>query len=235
MLDGYQGDLVVGGREYIDGVILADQRNPSRALCVTSFLCDLNRDDAGDWAGRLRPRLQIGMACWLVIMVAWIAAAAVLFAGSDAPVTTGVAARPGAKVPTRAAPITAAPGEVVTVNGANENKAIVCNGNQVTVNGSAETVHITGRCLSLTVSGSANRVDVRRRRGHHHRVGHHLPRRLTADQQRRSIQHRPARLTGEPGSLTRSRQPVRERTPRARPHRVDACRPWPPQWITPAR
>ncbi|MCW2690766.1 MAG: hypothetical protein JWR37_5656 [Mycobacterium sp.] len=85
MLDGYQGDLVVGGREYIDGVILADQRNPSRALCVTSFLCDLNRDDAGDWAGRLRPRLQIGMACWLVIMVAWIAAAAVLVRGLRRP------------------------------------------------------------------------------------------------------------------------------------------------------
>lgn len=35
------------GREYIDGVILADQREPRRALCVTSFPYDLDRDGTG--------------------------------------------------------------------------------------------------------------------------------------------------------------------------------------------
>jgi len=32
-LGGYQGELVVRGREYIDGVVVADQRRPARALC----------------------------------------------------------------------------------------------------------------------------------------------------------------------------------------------------------
>jgi hypothetical protein len=77
-LNSYQGQLVVRGREYIDGVVLADQRNPARALCVTSFAYDLDRDESGNWIGKLRPRLQVGMACWLVIVAGWLALAALV-------------------------------------------------------------------------------------------------------------------------------------------------------------
>jgi hypothetical protein len=36
-LDGHPGDLVVRGRKYADGVILADERHPARACCVTAL------------------------------------------------------------------------------------------------------------------------------------------------------------------------------------------------------
>jgi hypothetical protein len=160
LLDGYQGDLIVGGREYIDGVILADQRNPARSLCVTSFPYDLDRDEAGEWSGKLRTRLRIGMASWLLIMVGWLALAALLSVGSDATVTTGRSLTPGTKATTPEAPIIPQPGDAVTISGANRHETIICNGNQVTVSGSADTVDITGHCLSLTVSGTANHVAV---------------------------------------------------------------------------
>lgn len=169
-LDGYQGDITVGGREYIDGVVLADQRRPQRALCVTAFPYDLDRDESGNWIGRLRVRLKIGMACWLLITIGWVAGAAVLFANYESDLRslpaestgpgTGVAAGTGAAAPTRTSTTTPAPGEAVIINGANESRSIVCDGNDVTVNGSANRVDITGHCLSLTVSGSANHVSV---------------------------------------------------------------------------
>jgi hypothetical protein len=55
---------VVRGREYTDGVVLADPHKPSRALCVTTFAYDLDRDESGNWVGRLRPRLVVGMVVW---------------------------------------------------------------------------------------------------------------------------------------------------------------------------
>ena len=163
-LDGYQGELTVGGREYIDGVILADQRKPERARCVTFFPYDLDRDDTGNWVGRLRARLLIGMVCWLLVMIGWVGGAAVLFQHYQAflaarPVGTS-GSDPGMRAPTHGAPMPLTPGQTVVINGANETRSIGCDGNDVTVNGSANRVDITGHCASLTVSGSENQVSV---------------------------------------------------------------------------
>lgn len=159
-LDGYQGNLTVGGREYIDGVVLADQRKPERALCVTSFPYDLDRDDTGNWAGRLRVRLLTGMLCWLLIMIGWVGGAAVLYRNYEHYLGSLPGGASGPVVSTPSSTLTPAPGAPVIVNGTGENRSIVCDGNDVTVNGAAENVDITGRCLSLTVSGSGNHVSV---------------------------------------------------------------------------
>ncbi len=71
-LDGYRGQLTVKGREYDDGVVLADSRNPAKASCVNAFPYDLDRDGTGNWIGELRPRLQAGMAFWLLVVIAWL-------------------------------------------------------------------------------------------------------------------------------------------------------------------
>jgi hypothetical protein len=91
-LDGHRGNLVVRGREYTDGVILADERRPERARCVTSFAYNLDRDAAGNWVGKLRPRLRIGIACWSVIVIGWLVLAGLTATGfrTDLP----AAARP---------------------------------------------------------------------------------------------------------------------------------------------
>lgn len=65
---GQQKTLRVSGREYIDGVVLADPRKPERALCVTSFTYDLDRDATGNWIGKLRTRLVVGMVSWVVLV-----------------------------------------------------------------------------------------------------------------------------------------------------------------------
>jgi len=75
-LDGYRGELMLTGREYSGGVVLADQRNPASALCVSDFPYDLARDGSGDWVGTLRPWLRVGMAAWLVVVLGWLALAA---------------------------------------------------------------------------------------------------------------------------------------------------------------
>ncbi|SBS74266.1 hypothetical protein MHPYR_190117 [uncultured Mycobacterium sp.] len=30
------------------------------------------RDESGNWVGRLRPRLVVGMVVWLVVMIGWL-------------------------------------------------------------------------------------------------------------------------------------------------------------------
>ena len=75
-LGDYQGDLMLTEREYIDGVVLADQRDPATALCVTAFPYDLAVDGSGNWVGTLRSGLKIGMAVWSVVVLAWLALAA---------------------------------------------------------------------------------------------------------------------------------------------------------------
>jgi hypothetical protein len=160
VLEGQQGDLVVGGREYIDGVILADQRKPARALCVTAFPYDLDRDESGQWVGKLRIRLVIGMACWLLIMIGWIGLAAFLFSASKTAATTGVSSAPRTTVRIPAPSLIPEPGAAVLVSGANQYQSITCNLNPVTISGSADTVDITGHCLSVTVSGVNNHVTV---------------------------------------------------------------------------
>jgi hypothetical protein len=165
VLDGNQGELTVGGREYVDGVVLADQRKPDRALCVTSFPYDLDRDETGNWVGKLRARLVVGMAAWVLIMIGWVGGAAVLYTNYENYLASLRAesqptATNGFGTPTRVTPTAPHPGVPVIVNGANETRAIECNGNDVTVNGMGNQVDITGHCLSLTVSGSGNHVGV---------------------------------------------------------------------------
>jgi hypothetical protein len=145
-LNGFQGQLVVRGREYINGVVLADQRNPARALCVTSFAYDLDRNESGNWIGKLRPRLQVGMACWLVIVAGWLALAAI--------VATSAVAGGGA--------ITSAQGGKITVGGNSQSHTITCNDSYVTVSGNSNTVTATGHCATVTVSGSGNHVSLER-------------------------------------------------------------------------
>ena len=147
-LGGYQGQLVVGGREYSDGVVLADQRHPERARCVTSFAYDLDRDERGDWVGKLRPRLCLGMAVWLVIVAGWVALAVVAAVGAAADMTAGGG---GASVPT---------GGKLSVGGNNVTKTIACNDGYLSVGGNANTITVTGHCVRLTVSGNGNQVTV---------------------------------------------------------------------------
>lgn len=148
-LDGYAGELVVRGREYVDGVILADQRAPARARCVTSFAYDLDRDDAGDWVGGLRPRLRAAMACWLVIVIGWLVLAGLAatgfrtdFAGSGSP---------SAAVPQAG---------TLQVSGTRTTKTIPCNDGYLSVSGTDNTVTVTGHCTSVSVSGNGNHVAV---------------------------------------------------------------------------
>lgn len=68
-----EGDLVLRGREYIDGVVLADSRKPSRAACVTAIPYDLDRDAGGNWIGRLRTGTVVGAIAMLIVLIGWTA------------------------------------------------------------------------------------------------------------------------------------------------------------------
>jgi Protein of unknown function (DUF3060) len=147
-LAGYQGELVVRGREYIDGVILADQRNPARARCVTSFAYDLDRDESGNWVGTLRPRLQIGMAVWALIVIVWLVVAAAI--------ATGVAGH----LVTTIGTVDISAGGTAGVSGNSTTKTVNCNDGHLNVSGNANTVTVNGHCASLVVSGNNNIVTV---------------------------------------------------------------------------
>lgn len=147
-LDGRRGTLVVRGRDYVDGVILADGRDPARARCVTSFAYDLDRDRAGNWVGGLRPRLRAGMACWLVIVTGWLTLA-------------GLAAttfRTYLNGDTPSAPVPEA--GTLQVSGTGAAKTIPCHGGYLSVSGQTNTVTVTGHCVSVSVSGNGNHVAV---------------------------------------------------------------------------
>jgi hypothetical protein len=147
-LDGHRADLVVRGREYVDGVILADERNPARARCVTAFAYDLERDETGNWVGELRPRLRAGMACWLAIVVGWLALAGVAATGLR---TNLVGDSPSANVPNAG---------TLQVSGTGTTKTVPCNGGYLSVSGVTNTITVTGHCTSVTVAGNGNRVTI---------------------------------------------------------------------------
>jgi hypothetical protein len=147
-LDGHQGDLVVRGREYVDGVILTDGRNPARARCVTAFAYDLNRDEMGNWIGRLRPRLRVGMACWLVIVVGWLVLAGLAATGFR---TNFAGDTPAATVPQAG---------TLQVSGTRTTKTVPCNDGYLSVSGVSNTVTVTGHCTSVSVSGDDNHVTI---------------------------------------------------------------------------
>ncbi|MDT5338063.1 MAG: hypothetical protein QOD90_3568 [Mycobacterium sp.] len=139
-LDGRQGELVVKGRAYDDGVILADARHPERALCVSSFAYDLDRDESGNWVGRLRTRLMIGMAVWALIVVGWVGGAIGISTGAVARLVaddTAIRLSPGAN-------------RTLTDNGP---QTVYCNDGHLTVGGGSSPVTIHGHCASLVVSG----------------------------------------------------------------------------------
>ncbi len=147
-LDGYRGTLVVRGREYVDGVILADERDPARARCVTSFAYDLDRDETGNWIGRLRPRLRAGMACWVVIVLGWLTLAGLAATGFRTDLT---GSSPAATVPEAG---------TLQVSGTGTTKTISCNDGYLSVSGVANTITVNGHCTSVIVSGNGNYVAV---------------------------------------------------------------------------
>jgi hypothetical protein len=68
-----KGSLVLRGLPYDNGVILADPRKPARALCVSSFPYDLERDENGNWVGHVSARVLILSLIMTVIIVGWTA------------------------------------------------------------------------------------------------------------------------------------------------------------------
>jgi hypothetical protein len=173
-LNGVPGELTVSGREYLDGVVLADPRQPAQALCVTSFAYDLDRDESGNWTGRIRPGLMFGMALWLTVSIGWLALAAVVGAdpdgtrswfcnlpgrnhGLDCSDFTGNTTTIGT-VQSRG-PTTLVPGGNLRVGGFNVNETVPCNEGNLTLYGTG-TFNVTGHCASLTVGATNSQVHV---------------------------------------------------------------------------
>ncbi|WP_232327125.1 DUF3060 domain-containing protein [Mycobacterium sherrisii] len=147
-LDGHRGELVMRGREYVDGVILADQRDLARARCVTAFAYDLDRDETGNWVGTLRPGLWVAMACWLVIVVGWLTLAGLAAAGFR---TNLAGDTPSENVPAAG---------TLQVSGSGMKRTVPCNGGYLSVSGVSNTVIVTGHCTSVSVAGKENRVTI---------------------------------------------------------------------------
>jgi hypothetical protein len=147
-LDNYQGELKISGRSYDDGVVLADSRHPERALCVSSFAYDLDRDDAGDWIGRLRTRLKIGMVAWFLIMIVWLVLATAI--------STGALGRTVAELSATRIP----QGGTAKLSDMRATDTVYCNDGHLTVGGSTTTYTIHGHCASLDVSGIDNVITV---------------------------------------------------------------------------
>lgn len=140
VLDGHQGELKVRGRAYDDGVILADPRHPDRALCVSSFPYDLDRDESGNWIGRLRARLVVGMVFWVLIVVGWL--------GGAIWISTGTAARMMAEQSV----IRLDPGSTFRLSDSGP-QTVDCNDGHLVVSGGANPVTVRGHCASLEVTG----------------------------------------------------------------------------------
>lgn len=77
-LGGTSNVLTMHGLGYDNGVILADKRKPARALCVSSFPYDLDRDPSGNWIGHVERRVIVGSILMIVLLVGWTAAMVVL-------------------------------------------------------------------------------------------------------------------------------------------------------------
>lgn len=147
-LDGRRGELVLHGREYVGGVILADERDPARARCVTAFAYDLDRDEAGNWVGALPRRVRAGMACWSLVVIGWLTLAGLAATGLP---TTLAGDTPAAPVPQAG---------TLQVSGTHRTKTVPCNGGYLSVSGMDNTVTVTGHCTSVSISGNGNHVTV---------------------------------------------------------------------------
>jgi hypothetical protein len=73
-LRGTQASVTIRGLPYDNGVILADSRDPQRALCVSSFPYDLERDASGNWTGRIAARTKVGAIVMIDLLLIWTAA-----------------------------------------------------------------------------------------------------------------------------------------------------------------
>jgi hypothetical protein len=73
-INGKQATMGLHGLPYDNGVILADPRKPERALCVSAYAYDLDRDPSGNWIGRLPARVVFGSIAMTVLLLAWTAA-----------------------------------------------------------------------------------------------------------------------------------------------------------------
>ncbi|MEP7020503.1 MAG: hypothetical protein ABI808_07625 [Pseudonocardiales bacterium] len=78
-LNGARGELKLRGLPYAGGVILAHSKNPKIALCVSSFPYDLDRDQDGNWAGRLGARVVIGSIAMTTVLLVWTVVLLALF------------------------------------------------------------------------------------------------------------------------------------------------------------
>jgi hypothetical protein len=139
-LDGHQGELKLRGRAYDGGVILADSRHPDRALCVSSFPYDLNRDETGNWIGKLRARLLVGMVVWLLIVAGWL--------GGAIWVSSGAAERMMAE----RSVVRLDPGVVTRLTDSGP-QTVECNDGRLVVSAGATPVTVHGHCASLEVAG----------------------------------------------------------------------------------
>jgi hypothetical protein len=75
-LDGTNGTLTLRGLPYRDGVVLADSRKPSRALCVSSFTFPVKPDANGDWqTGGISPWSWLGVVLAIALHAALVAGA----------------------------------------------------------------------------------------------------------------------------------------------------------------
>ncbi len=74
-LDGVAGELVLRGLPYVGGVVLADSRQPSRALCVSSYPFTVHPDASGEWVVDTGPALWIGGIATLAMYAALLAGA----------------------------------------------------------------------------------------------------------------------------------------------------------------
>ncbi|MDT4925571.1 MAG: hypothetical protein QOG01_3284 [Pseudonocardiales bacterium] len=69
-----RGELTLHGMPYDNGVILADPRNPARALCVSAYPYTLERDASGNWVGQVPTRVLVSSVIMTLILVGWTAA-----------------------------------------------------------------------------------------------------------------------------------------------------------------
>lgn len=173
-VNGSPGELTVSGREYIDGVVLADPRRPTRALCVTSFAYDLDRDESGNWIGRIRPGLMFGMALWLIVVMGWLSLAATIATDPDRTVRllcslpashrgfdcSEYRSSPGNTSSTPSNTATSVPpGGELRVGGYTVQKTVACNDGNLTLYGSG-TFNVTGRCANLIIGATNSQVHV---------------------------------------------------------------------------
>jgi hypothetical protein len=73
------GSVIIRGLEYRDGVILADPRQPERALCISSFPYDIEPDHTGNWASTVPKRVLASSILMNLIVLAWTAGGLLLF------------------------------------------------------------------------------------------------------------------------------------------------------------